>query len=308
VDVDDPKAPAAESLGVPDLVVLAEGGKSTSVRTLGLDSVRFSYAKYFMSAHVDLPFGPRTRRVDSTVRALTRGRCASPAAVSLWACGHGDPKQGTWIVLEVPEDLIAQSPDQALEYFADGAAMLLGGDAEAVRRAVRASVGSGNQLTSSRRAGAGPDGAASGSGTPFAGTFKFEQQCLRRPAVGANVVVLGDSAGMGHHALSSGLEMGACDLGPLRRLAAELAEGREACEAVSRYADRVFRSRLTLLSLGMREYYPQLEVDPIDLLHRAADIADERGVVGACEAFEALLADLDRRDEAEAESERAIAA
>lgn len=301
---DEPDAPESRDLGFPDLVVLAEGGKSTGAKHLGLESVRFSYAKYFMSAHVDIPFGPKTRRVDTDVRQLLRAPHLAADEVSLWACGHGDPAQGTWIVLEVPAGFVERSPDVALDYFVEGTCLLLGGDspqeAKDVRRAIRRSVENGTLLANMRRCGnAGPDGA--GGGTPFAGTFRFEQQCLRRPAAGGNVVVLGDAAGMGHHALSSGLEMGACDLGPLRRLAAELARGEDGGRAVARHAESVYRSRMTLLALGMREYYPRLDADPIDLLYRAADIADARGPVTACEAFEAFL-------ETPAPSRRTIAA
>lgn len=272
-DLDDPHGPSAESLGIPDLIVLAEGGKSVSVQKLGLENVRFSYAKYFMSAHVPVAFGPKTRRIDTN-------------GVSYWACGHGDPKQGTWIVLEVPEAMMRGTPEQATEYFVAGANLLFGSTAH--EAAIRKSIAERNLLGAARRC-TSPDGAA--NGTPFAGTFKFEQQCLRRPGLGANLVVLGDSAGMGHHALSSGLEMGAVDLQPLRRLAQALTRGEDAGRAVERYAERVFRSRMTLLALGMREYYPRLDFDPVDLLHRAAELAETGGATTAREAFEALLAD-----------------
>lgn len=250
-----------EDLGSPDIIVLAEGGKSATVGQLGLESVRFSYPKHFMSAHVAIPFGPRTRRIDTDVRQLVGDPALSPAPVSLWACGHGDPDEGTWIVIEVPEELIAQLPAQAEEYFLEGATRLLEGRAD--RETIRRSLDAGAVLAGSR----------SGNGT-FAGTFKFEQQCLRFPAAGENVVVLGDAAGMGHHALSSGLEMGACDLIPLQRLVQDLNAGTPQKGAIERYAQTVYRSRITLLALGMREYYPNLAADPLDTLHRAAELFD----------------------------------
>ena len=39
-----------------------------------------------------------------------------------------------------------------------------------------------------------------------------------------------------------------------------------------RSEETVCRSRITLLSLGMCEYYPNLGVDPLDILPRAADV------------------------------------
>ena len=308
-DVDDPKAPGAESLGHPDLIVLAEGGKSASVMRLGLENVRFSYPKYFMSAHVPVSFGPKTRRIDTNVKHFVKGE--APTDVSLWACGHGDPKQGTWIVLEVPAAFMGRSAADAIEYFVAGATMLLASEKNGAKagpelaQVIRESVSERNLLGAARKCSSAE---SAPNGTPFAGTFRFEQQCLRRPGVGANLIVLGDSAGMGHHALSSGLEMGACDLAPLRQLAQALARGEDGTGAVARYAERVFRSRMTLLALGMREYYPQLDFDPVDLLHRAAELAETGGATSACEAFEALVADAAGERESTPVAARSIAA
>ncbi len=267
-------AKPAEDLGSPDLVVLAEGGKSTSVRQLGLESVRFSYPKYFMSAHADVPFGPRTSRIDTNAHVLLNRPSVAPAEVSLWASGHGDPSEGTWIVIEIPEELLNQSPQDAERYFLEGAMLLLAGDPSAqgdeLRDKITQALKKSDILKNTRGSTLGAVDCSERA--PFAGTFKFEQQCLRHPAAGHNVVVLGDAAGMGHHALSSGLEMGACDLGPLGRLAQELAAAQEPKACISRYADAVFRSRISLLALGMREYYPNLLGDPLEELHRAAEL------------------------------------
>src|SRR5262249_55964804 len=115
-----PNAPDVECLGAPDLIVLAEGGKSATARRLGLEKLCFSYPKYFMSAHIDHAFGPRTRRID---REVSCGR--GTKEVSLWAIGHGDPGQGTWIIQEVPWELRDHTAGHYLEYFSEGAALLL---------------------------------------------------------------------------------------------------------------------------------------------------------------------------------------
>lgn len=269
-----------EDLGVPDLVVVAEGGKSTTVRDLGLESVRFSYPKYFMSAHVAMPFGPRTRRIDTDVQALVEDPAAGQAEVSLWASGHGDSDEGTWVVIEVPESLLHQQPEQAQEYFVKGAMLLMNQPQVALleqetENRIRASLGEGAIL--SRKRGAAVPSMDSAGKTPFAGTFKFEQQCLRYPAAGHNVVVLGDAAGMGHHALSSGLEMGAYDLLALQRLARALLERKDATRAIAAYAEEVFESRLKLLGLGMNEYYPNDATGRLKMLQRAAELwAEDR--------------------------------
>lgn len=264
-----------EDLGVPDLVVIAEGGKSTTVRDLGLESVRFSYPKYFMSAHVAMPFGPRTRRIDTDVRALVDDPAAGQAEVSLWASGHGDADEGTWVVIEVPETLLHQRPEQAEEYFVKGAMLLMNQPRvelleQETENKIRASLGEGAIL--SRKRGAVVPSMDSAGKSPFAGTFKFEQQCLKYPAAGNNMVVLGDAAGMGHHALSSGLEIGAFDLLALRRLGTALLEREDGAKAVSDYAEEVFESRLKLLSLGMNEYYPNDATGRLKMLQKAAEL------------------------------------
>ena len=267
-----------ESLGVPDLVVIAEGGKSASVRQLALESMRFSYPKYFMSAHIPVPFGPRTRRLDTNVEELVEGTEVASTEVSLWASGHGDSDEGTWVVIEVPEALLNQPSERAEEYFVKGAMLLMSESettfsAQQLRRRIRATLDKGALL--SRKRGSNLRGMDAAAKSPFAGTFKFEQQCLRYPAAGKNVVILGDAAGMGHHALSSGLEMGAHDLGALGVLCEELAQAKDPEDCIKTYAESVFDSRLKLLGLGMSEYYPDSATGRLKMLQRAAELFAE---------------------------------
>lgn len=271
------KTGAPEELGKPDLVVIAEGGKSPSVAMLGLENVRFSYPKYFMSAHVALSLGPRTRRIDTDLRELLSEPGVPAAELSLWASGHGQSEEGTWIVLEVPERLLHQHPEQAEEYFVRGAMMLLRGAVpemsdSSLRERIQGALPKGALL--GRKTHRMP-GVEVASKPTFAGTFKFEQQCLRHPAAGKNVVVLGDAAGMGHHALSSGLEMGAIDLGPLGTLCDRLAQGDDPAHCVASYAETVFGLRLRLLALGMNEYYPDAASGRLAMLERAAVLSRE---------------------------------
>lgn len=278
VYLEDADGGQSECLGTPEIVVIAEGGKSSTVQKLGLESVRFSYPKYFMSAHVAIPFGPRTLRIDTDVRRLTKDPDSTSAEVSLWACGHGDADEGTWLVIEVPEALVNQQPEQAEEYFLTGAMQLMsepiiGLSPSELSDRVRATIANGALL--SRKRGSKLPGMEVVRKTTFAGTFKFEQQCLRHPAAGKNVVVLGDAAGMGHHALSSGLEMGAHDLGALGELCQALTTTKEATECIAHYADAVFRSRMRLLGLGMNEYYPDSAAGRLKILHRAAELFGE---------------------------------
>lgn len=275
VVLQDAQGVEVEDLGLPELVVIAEGGKSITVQQLGLESERFSYPKYFMSAHVPVPFGPRTRRIDTDVRQVADDQEVSPAQVSLWASGHGDSNEGTWVVIEVPEPLLNQQPEQAEEYFVKGAMLLMSDSgtelsSEQLLEIIRATLQKGALLSRKRRANI--PGMEAAAKTTFAGTFKFEQQCLRYPAAGKNVVVLGDAAGMGHHALSSGLEMGAHDLAALGELCEALGGEQKPPGCIAHYAETVFRSRLRLLGFGMSEYYPDSEAGQLKMLHRAAEM------------------------------------
>lgn len=272
-----PESGESEDLGAPELVVIAEGGKSTTVQQLQLENVRFSYPKYFMSAHVAIPFGPRTRRIDTDLRELLDDPSMPSVELSLWASGHGESDEGTWIVLEVPEILLNQQPEETEHYFLRGAMRLMK-DAveelpnEKLQELLLASLQKGALLG---RKTENLPGVEAASKPTFAGTFKFEQQCLRCPVAGKNVVVLGDAAGMGHHALSSGLEMGALDLVPLGELSERLARGEEPEKSLSRYADAVFQSRLKLLAIGMNEYYPNSTSGRLKMLQLAAELTRE---------------------------------
>jgi len=142
--------------------------------------------------------------------------------VSHWAVGHGDPSRGTWLVLEIPEAVHAGRPSSTFDraYYSRAAETLLG-------------------LV--------PEPSAEG----LRGTFRFEQQLMPRPAAGSNLVFFGDAAGMGHHALGTGLELGAWDS---VLLTPEL--------QIDDYAARVRDSRIELLAFGMHEYDPLLREDP----------------------------------------------
>ncbi len=206
----------------PDLVVIAEGGKSVNARRLDVRAVKLSPPRHYLSVHVRTPIGPITRRVDGE-------------AGSCWATGHADPAKGTWIVVETAAPAASLGRDAF-----DEAAFVVG-----ARRLLDASAGL-------------DQGPLAAIDHPFRGTFRFEQQLLLRPAFGDDVVFFGDCAGMGHHAHCSGLELGACDAAALAILAADLAGGGARRAAVDAYAAAVRRSRVELAAFGLAEYDPAL--------------------------------------------------
>lgn len=234
----------------PDLVVIAEGGKSPTAQALGLQMLRVSAPRFYISVHVDHALGPVTRRLDTEVDG---------AHVSYWAVGHGDPARGTWLVLEIPERVHGGRPSSTFDgdYYARGAAQLL-------------------QL----------ERAPEPSGVGLRGTFRFEQQLLPRPVAGDNVVVLGDAAGMGHHALGTGLELGAWDVG---LLGAMLDDGAPRPAALESYATGVREARVTLLAFGMHEYYPRLATDPTPWIREALAAAAADPSLDAVKLLEARL-------------------
>jgi 2-polyprenyl-6-methoxyphenol hydroxylase-like FAD-dependent oxidoreductase len=174
----------ARSFEAPELVVIAEGGKSPTARQLGLEMMPLSSPRFYVSVHVETGLGPVTRRLDTVIDGTN---------VSYWAIGHADPARGTWLVLEIPAHLHAGQPSARIDqaYFELGAMLLLG---------------------TSR-----PPHPSEGG---LKGTFRFQQQILEKATAGANVVFFGDAAGMGHHALATGLEVGAADTPSLLSLAA----------------------------------------------------------------------------------------
>jgi 2-polyprenyl-6-methoxyphenol hydroxylase-like FAD-dependent oxidoreductase len=225
-----------EVIHAPDLIVVAEGGKSPTATLLGKKTQKLSAPKLYLSVHVEHALGPVTRRLDTQVE-VPGGR----QHVCFWATGHKDPRKGTWLVLEVPAVLQAGMGSQSFDrgYFARAAAPLL-------------------------RVSPPPEPGTHG----FSGTFRFEQQLLANPVAGSNVVFFGDAAGMGHHAPGSGLELGACDLRPLGTLVAH----RSNPNALGRYAKEVVASRIALLAFGMREHYPALPGDPAPWLTHVMDV------------------------------------
>jgi len=216
----------------PDLVVIAEGGKSPTAAALGKRSRKLSAPRLYISVHVDVPLGPITRRLDTQVEIPGGGH----VDVCFWATGHRDPSKGTWLVLEVPALLHAGKASHTFDrdYFDNASMRLLDLSAPPT-------------LTTHG----------------LMGTFRFEQQLLIDPTAGENVVIFGDAAGMGHHSLGTGLEVGACDLSPLRR-AIETSTTTE-------YAKAVVASRICLLAFGMREYYADIDVDPTPWLRQALE-------------------------------------
>ncbi|MBL8956422.1 MAG: hypothetical protein JNK82_36950 [Myxococcaceae bacterium] len=186
--------------------------------------------------------------VDHSVGPITRRLDVD--GLSSWAVGHGDPARGTWLVLEIPEKVHAGRPSSTIdrEHFERGARQLLG---------------------------VVPEPSAEG----LRGTFRFEQQLLPRPVAGSNVLFLGDSAGMGHHALGTGLELGAWDIGFLRK-----------GMSLEDHAARVVEARIELLAFGMHEYYPSLAEDPTEWIRQAITQGTD-----AVSRLEARLTGLSRR-------------
>lgn len=221
-----------ELVSAPEIIVVAEGGKSSTARQLGRAPERLSGPKLYLSVHVDAAVGPISRRIDTEVSV---GEQHVP--VCFWATGHRDPKKGTWIVLEVPAALHAGQGSQSFDrgYF------------EAASR----------QLLECETAPA-PSPAG------LRGTFRFEQQLLVDPVAGKNLVFFGDVAGMGHHALGTGLELGASDLRALGALiAGEVGSG------LGAYRRALVESRVALLAFGLREYHPDLVEDPSPWIRQA---------------------------------------
>lgn len=282
-------------LGVPDLVLLTEGGKGTHAAAFDKPMTKLSGKKYYLSAHVSTPLGPITRRVDSEAGALVdtlQPSVPPQTPVSLWATGHGESSKGTWIVMEVPEPMRLETGEAALEYFLEGSALLFGLDAPGLSPAQRQTLAAeAEQLKGLQAPGVPANHQAlkqriAQSRTPgFSGIFTFEQQMQADPRLGSNVLLAGDGAGMGHHHFSTGLEMGIIDRRAFRAMAQAIHRGEPNETAIARAAEAIVSHRVALMSLGLPEYYTEADFDTTELVRRSLDQGPR-----ARETLESLLA------------------
>jgi 2-polyprenyl-6-methoxyphenol hydroxylase-like FAD-dependent oxidoreductase len=273
-----------KELGTPDLFVIAEGGKSTSARAVGMEMQRLSRSRTFVSGHVPESLGNVTRRVNAELMVEHPVGDAPTARdqVSLWATGHTD--KGTWLLMEVPDSMKIDSAHVALDLFLAGKALLFNPTPEQAREFKHTELADPSVPDVHAHAEKPPQYT-----TGFGGIFNFEQQLMPKPTAGKNVVAMGDAGGMTHADLSAGLEIGIHDLAALTVLASSIQRGEAPERAMETYGSTLYQTRLDALSLGMKEFYPDVNPFPKELLDRASRISSENDRLVPHEVLERLL-------------------
>jgi 2-polyprenyl-6-methoxyphenol hydroxylase-like FAD-dependent oxidoreductase len=106
---------AAESMGQPDLVVVADGANSPTRKALGIEFIDESSPRYYLGALIDKPIGPDFRKV---------GLHDGNQLMHMMATGHSK-YPSTWISVEGDARLQTMSAEERDRYLADRGSILL---------------------------------------------------------------------------------------------------------------------------------------------------------------------------------------
>lgn len=156
-------------LGVPSLVVVADGAGSPTRAALGIGVVEESKAKNYLGGHIQKGLGAETRKatlVDSDGEKR-----------HVMATGHAKYDQ-TWVSVEISPEEAKLAPKERAKLLADKAQMVMGQEVST------SDIGWGaGQLTT------------------------VQNRRAERTTAGSNVVLLGDSAGTGSVWVGGGLNL-----------------------------------------------------------------------------------------------------
>ncbi len=156
-------------LGVPDLVVVADGAGSPTRAALGIGVVEESKAKNYLGGHIQKGLGAETRKATLVETDGTQRH--------VMATGHAKYDQ-TWVSVEISPDEAKLAPKDRAKLLADKAQMVMGQEVSA------SDIGWGaGQLTT------------------------VQNRRAERTTAGSNVVLLGDSAGTGSVWVGGGLNL-----------------------------------------------------------------------------------------------------
>ncbi len=156
-------------LGVPDLVVVADGAGSPTRAALGIGVIEESKSKNYLGGHVQKGLGAETRKATLVETDGTKRH--------VMATGHAKYDQ-TWVSVEISPEEAKLAPKERAKLLADKAQMVMGQEISA------SDIGWGaGQLTT------------------------VQNRRAERTTAGSNVVLLGDSAGTGSVWVGGGLNL-----------------------------------------------------------------------------------------------------
>lgn len=158
----------AESMGTPDLVVVADGANSPTRRALGIEFLEESSPRYYLGALIDKPIGPDFRKV---------GVHDGNQLLHMMATGHSK-YPSTWISVEGDASLQTMSAQERDLYLADRGSVLMN-----------------QRLT--------PEDIGWGAGQMTIVQNRRAEECT----AGGNVVLIGDALRTGSVWVSGGLNL-----------------------------------------------------------------------------------------------------
>lgn len=187
-----------ESLGTPDLVVVADGAGSPTRQALGIEVKEESPLKHYLGGHVQKGIQAETRKAAITEQpGFTR---------HVMGTGHAQYDQ-TWVSVEITPEEAALSPKERTELLAEKAQYVMGDGI------TTQDIGWGaGQLTT------------------------VQNRRAERTTAGDNVVLLGDAAGTGSVWVGGGLNLAlTTHLGALKNLAQRISAGDASGSAMGLY-------------------------------------------------------------------------
>ena len=209
-------------LGIPDLVVVADGAGSPTRAALGIGVREESAAKNYLGGHVQKGLGAETRK--ATV--------LEPDGSKRHVMGTGHAKYDqTWVSVEITPDEAKLSPKERAQLLADKAQVVMG------QEVTTADIGWGaGQLTT------------------------VQNRRAERTTAGDNVVLLGDSAGTGSVWVGGGLNLAlTTHLSALKNVMTRIQSGSDRGVAMEIYDKTVQWATSVWHKAGAAELGPSLQ-------------------------------------------------
>lgn len=202
----------ATDLGVPDLVVAADGAGSPTRAALGIEVREESASKHYLGGHIQKGIGATTRKAAITEKSGLRRH--------MMGTGHAKYDQ-TWVSVEITPEEAKLPPEKRAELLADKAQWVMGDEV------TTKDIGWGaGQLTT------------------------VQNRRAKSTTAGDNVVLIGDAAGTGSVWVGGGLNLAlTTHLSALKSLSTRIQNGADTGAAMQIY-DRTLQWATTVWHLA----------------------------------------------------------
>ena len=219
---------AVEGIGVPDLIVIAEGANSKTRNFLGIRSLPMSQSRMQMSGAIGIDSGG----VMIKHRRYERG----PFIMLTGVMGRkGSGK--TWIVADIDPSKLKNQEEINDEF----------------RRLAAASLDLSTENIKNLEIFGSIDG------MPIA-LFPLQQTISDAATAGDNIIFIGDAVGIGHWSVGGGMQIGAvCHAERLKILLLDIDSGMAKKEALQKYSEGVLSDTKAWGEAGLRDFYPTVQ-------------------------------------------------